>query len=418
MENFNDMKLPSEIIISLERMNITVPTEIQKKTIPSALRGADILASSQTGSGKTLAYLLPIIASVVEASANNRALVLVPTRELAHQVRSTLNKVTAQSKISSAVLIGGEPMAKQYAQLKNPPQVIVATPGRLIDHLNQGTLKLNGIKILVLDEMDRMLDMGMKEQVAEVNKYITGKAQVLMFSATMPADIIAFSQKYVTNPERISVGSTTKAAIQIKQETLHISDKDKFPELVKQLTERLGSTIVFVKTKRGADQLAKLLKFESFKVDAIHGDLNQNRRDRVISSFSAGRSQVLVATDVAARGLDIRHIMHVINYDLPMCAEDYLHRIGRTGRAGAEGNALSFISPEDMIRWKAIDKLITRGESTKREDMFRSRPPRKSFGRDRKPSSSLSDNRKRSRFGDNNTGGNRKLGEDFKRGRA
>ncbi|RYE05761.1 MAG: DEAD/DEAH box helicase [Rickettsiaceae bacterium] len=418
MKNFNDMTLPSEIIASLDKMNITVPTEIQVKTIPSALKGADILASSQTGSGKTLAYLLPIIASINNID-NNRALVLVPTRELAHQVRSTLNKVTINLKISSAVLIGGEPMMKQYAQLKSPPQVVVATPGRLIDHLNQGTLKLNGIKILVLDEMDRMLDMGMKEQVAEINKHINTKAQVLMFSATMPADIIAFSQKYVVNPERISIGSSTKAAAQIKQETLHISDGDKFGELVKQLTARAGSAIVFVKTKRGADQLAKLLKFQDFKADAIHGDLNQSRRDRVISSFSAGRSQVLVATDVAARGLDIKHIMHVINYDLPMCAEDYLHRIGRTGRAGAEGHALSFISPDDMIRWKAIDRLMTKGESTKREDMMGSRGPRKSFNGDRKkfvPAGT--GNRKRSKFGSDRPGGNRKPSENFKHNRA
>lgn len=417
MKNFNDMTLPSEIIASLDKMNITTPTEIQIKTIPSALKGADILASSQTGSGKTLAYLLPIIASISNVGVNNRALVLVPTRELAHQVRSTLNKVTINLKVSSAVLIGGEPMVKQYAQLKSPPQVVVATPGRLIDHLNQGTLKLNGIKILVLDEMDRMLDMGMKEQVAEINKYMNVKAQVMMFSATMPADIIAFSQKYVVNPERISIGSSTKAATQIKQETLHISDKDKLPELIKQLTKRIGSTIVFVKTKRGADQLAKLLKFENFKADAIHGDLNQNRRDRVISSFSAGRSQVLVATDVAARGLDIRHIMHVINYDLPMCAEDYLHRIGRTGRAGAEGNALSFISPDDVIRWKAIDRLMTKGESTKREDMMGSRSgPRKSFGADRKKFSPATNN-KRNKFS-NDRNGNRRTNESFKHNRA
>lgn len=410
MENFNNISLPSEIVISLERMNITIPTEIQKKTIPLALQGLDILASSHTGSGKTLAYLLPMVLAIIKNKS--RGLVLVPTRELAHQVRTMLNKITMDFKISSAVLIGGEPMAKQYAQLKHPPQVVVATPGRLIDHLNQGTIKLNNVKTLILDEMDRMLDMGMKEQVAEINKHMTDKAQVMMFSATMPQDIISFSQKYVNNPERISVGSTTTAAIQIKQETLHIADKEKFAELMKQLTQRVGSAIVFVKTKRSADQLARMLKSENFKADAIHGDLNQGKRERVIGAFSAGRSLILVATDVAARGLDIKHIKHVINYDLPMCAEDYLHRIGRTGRAGAEGSALSFISPDDAIRWKAIDRLMNKGESTKREDMFGSKS---SFNKNnRSPSNNR--NKTKARFGDsngirrkfNNSGGDRR----------
>jgi superfamily II DNA/RNA helicase len=393
-------------------MNIIIPTEIQKKTIPVALLGTDILASSQTGSGKTLAYLLPIISSIIKN--NSRALVLVPTRELANQVRTTLNNVTTQFKISSAVLIGGEPMAKQYAQLKRPPQVVVATPGRLIDHLGQGTLKLAGVQTLVLDEMDRMLDMGMKEQVAEVNKHLSGKVQVMMFSATMPPDILTFSQKYVVNPERISVGSTTKAAIQITQETINVSDRDKFPELIKQLNERKGTIIIFVKTKRSADQISKMLKSESFRADAIHGDLNQNRRDRVMSAFSLSKIDILVATDVAARGLDVKHVKHVINYDLPMCAEDYLHRIGRTGRAGAEGNALSFISPDDVIRWRAIERLQNKGETTSREDMFGDkkggRRPERQGRRNFSGNSAGGGGRK---FGENrNSEGPRKFGEN------
>jgi ATP-dependent RNA helicase DeaD len=444
MENFNNMDLPVEVISALERMSITMPTEIQKKAIPVALKGGDILASSQTGSGKTLAYLLPIISSIIKN--DSRALVLVPTRELAHQVRTMLNKVTIGFKITSAVLIGGEPMAKQHMQLKTPPQVIVATPGRLLDHLSQKTVKLIGVKTLVLDEMDRMLDMGMKEQVADINKFIPEKAQVLMFSATMPQDIITFSYKYVVNPERITVGSTTTAAIQIKQETLKINDKDKFPELLKQLGERAGAIIIFVKTKRGADQLAKMLKTENHKADAIHGDLNQNRRDRVISAFSNYKIQILVATDVAARGLDIKHVLHVINYDLPMCAEDYLHRIGRTGRAGAEGNALSFISPDDNIRWKAIERLMTKGESTKREDMFGPRKARSGPARPGKRTFSGNSHRSseggrkfsgnstsntggagngsanrssRPRFGENKSSdGGRKFNDSFKRSRA
>ncbi|WP_375333793.1 DEAD/DEAH box helicase [Candidatus Tisiphia endosymbiont of Xenochironomus xenolabis] len=374
MKNFN---LPNEVIISLEQMNITSPTEIQREAIPIAMQGSDILASSQTGSGKTLAYLLPIVNSFIQTKS--MALVLVPTRELASQVRTTLTNVTTQIKLPSAVLIGGEPMHKQFTQLKANPKVVIGTPGRIIDHLLRGTLKLNTVQLVVLDEMDRMLDMGMKEQLEEINKYIPEKRQVLMFSATMPKHIIALSQKYVINPKRITIGSTTQAASQIKQETLRVSDKEKFPELIKQLNQRDGSIIIFVKTKRGADQLAKMLKFEDHKAEAIHGDLTQGRRDHVIASFRSSRHRIMVATDVAARGLDIPHTQHVINYDLPMSPEDYLHRIGRTGRAGLSGCALSFISPEDNIRWKAIDRLMNQGESTSREEMTGSKNRRRAF---------------------------------------
>lgn len=375
MKNFN---LPNEVIISLERMNITSPTEIQKQTIPIAMQGMDVLASSQTGSGKTLAYLLPIINSIVQTKL--MALVLVPTRELATQVREAFTKVTAQFKLNSAVLIGGEPMPKQFSQLRANPKVIIGTPGRIIDHLQRGTLKLSTVNLVVLDEMDRMLDMGMKEQLEEINKHIPEKRQVLMFSATMPKHIIALSQKYVTNPKRITVGSSTKAALEITQETLRLTDKEKFPELIKQLNQRIGSVIIFVKTKRGADQLARMLKHENHSAEAIHGDLSQSRRERVIMAFRNSRNRIMVATDVAARGLDIPHTQHVINYDLPMCPEDYLHRIGRTGRAGATGFALSFISTEDNIRWRAIDRLINQGESTPREEMAGPRKPRRPFG--------------------------------------
>lgn len=365
MKSFN---LPEEIIFSLEKMKITSPTEIQKEAIPIAMQGEDILASSQTGSGKTLAYLLPIVTSYL--NTKTMSLVLVPTRELATQVQDTLAKVTAKIKLPTAVLIGGQPMYKQFAQLRANPKVVIGTPGRIIDHLLRGTLKLDTTGLVVLDEMDRMLDMGMKEQLEEINKYIATKRQVLMFSATMPKHIIELSKKYVVNPKRITIGSTTKAASQITQETLRLTDKEKFAELIKQLNARSGSIIIFVKTKRGAEQLAKMLKIEDHKAEAIHGDLSQGRRERVISSFRASRHRIMVATDVASRGLDIPHTQHVINYDLPMCPEDYLHRIGRTGRAGATGAALSFISPEDSIRWKAIDRLINQGEITLRKDMM------------------------------------------------
>ncbi|MFY9589463.1 DEAD/DEAH box helicase [Rickettsia endosymbiont of Halotydeus destructor] len=377
MKNFN---LPDELISSLEKINITTATEIQKQAIPLAMNGADILASSQTGSGKTLAYLLPIINSFINTKST--ALVLVPTRELASQICNALKSVTKELKMSSAVLIGGEPMPEQFRQLKNNPKVVIGTPGRIIDHLTRGTLKLNSIGIVVLDEMDRMLDMGMKEQLEEINKYLPEKRQVLMFSATMPKHIVSLSQKYLKDPVRITVGSANKAAPEIKQESLRISDREKFGELTKQLDTRDGSVIIFVKTKRSADQLAKMLKSENHKAEAIHGDLSQRQRERVILSFRQSRHRIMVATDVAARGLDIPHTQHVINYDLPMCPEDYLHRIGRTGRAGATGNALSFICPDDIMRWKAIDRLINQGESTERSELMGKNNRRKPFGTD------------------------------------
>lgn len=384
MKNFN---LPDELVNVLEKMNITTPTEIQKQAIPKAMEGADVLASSQTGSGKTLAYLLPIVNSFLNNKTS--ALVLVPTRELATQISTTLNKIALQFKLNSAVLIGGEPMPKQFMQLKKNPKIIIGTPGRIIDHLTRGSLKLNHINITVLDEMDRMLDMGMKEQLEEINKFLPEKRQVLMFSATMPKHIIALSQKYLNNPVRITVGSANKAAVEIKQESLKILDKEKFVELNKQLDARFGSIIIFVKTKRSADQLAKMLRSENHKAEAIHGDLSQRQRERVILSFRRSNHRIMVATDVAARGLDIPHTQHVINYDLPMCPEDYLHRIGRTGRAGAQGFALSFISPDDTIRWRAIDRLINQGESTSRNELMSDKNNRKrSFSNSRRNNNS------------------------------
>ncbi|WP_347938990.1 DEAD/DEAH box helicase [Rickettsia oklahomensis] len=394
MKNFN---LSEELIIALETMNITEPTEIQKQSIPIAMIGSDILASSQTGSGKTLAYLLPVIDSFIKNKTTT--LILVPTRELATQIYSTFNKVTTSYKMNSAVLIGGEPIFKQCIQLKRNPKVIIGTPGRIIDHLNRGSLKIDRIGITVLDEMDRMLDMGMKAQLEEINKFLPEKRQVLMFSATMPKHIMDLSQKYLNNPVRITVGATNKAAAEIKQESIHIADKEKFSELTKQLDNREGSVIIFVKTKRSAAQLAKMLKYENHKAEAIHGDLSQRQRERVILSFRKSNHRIMVATDVAARGLDIPHTQHVINYDLPMCPEDYLHRIGRTGRAGAIGHALSFISPEDVIRWRAIDRLVNKGESTPHSE-FRNKNNRKRLfskrtGGDSKEFNSFNNNRRR-----------------------
>ena len=366
--NFNEMNLPTEILGNLTRMGILIPTEIQKQSIPSAIQGSDILASSQTGSGKTLAYLLPAITKILQERA--KILVLVPTRELAVQVCAALNKTAGRIKISGAAIIGGEPFGKQVSKLMTKPDVIVATPGRLIDHLTRKTVNLNEFKYLVLDEMDRMLDMGMKEQIDQINKYLPATRQVLMFSATMPNHIVEASHKYLNNPHKITIGQANKAAPEIDQQFIDIKEELKYSELDNQLNSKDGTIIVFVKTKRGADKLARNLKNNGHKAEAIHGDLNQGKRTKVLDAFRKEKTRILVATDVAARGLDVDHIKYVFNYDLPSCPEDYLHRIGRTGRAGAKGFAISFVAGADIIRKKAIDRLINKGQSSR--EVFKS----------------------------------------------
>ena len=365
MKNFIDIGLPTEIVDALAQMNVTAPTEIQAQAIPLALGGHDILASSQTGSGKTLAYLLPTISAILKSGG--KALILTPTRELTLQVCETLNKMSRKVAVSGAAIIGGESFFKQTIKLKAKPNFIVGTPGRMIDHLTRKTIKLEDFRFLILDEMDSMLDMGMKKQLDQILNYMPKERQVLMFSATVPGHILEISRKYLNNPQRITIGSTTKPAPEVEQQFLKISQGDKYKELGNQLISKEGTAIVFVTTKRGADKLTGKLRDDGHRVDVIHGGLNQHKRSKVIAGFRAEKTRVLVATDVAARGLDVNHIKLVFNYDLPMSAEDYLHRIGRTGRAGAKGHAISFVSPEDNSKMRAIEKLINKGESTPRE---------------------------------------------------
>lgn len=249
-------------------------------------------------------------------------------------------------------------MFKQLQQLKRNPRLIVGTPGRINDHLLRRSLVLNKTDFLVLDETDRMLDMGFGIQLEQIAKFLPAKRQTLMFSATLPANIISLSRKYLTNPVRIAIGSTTAAADNIRQEIVKTNDAQKYGELMKQLKERDGSVLIFVKTKFGAERLAAKLNRENQSADAIHGDLRQAKRERVIANFRKMKSRILVATDIAARGLDIPHIESVINYDLPQCPEDYIHRIGRTARAGASGIAVNLLTPKEASQWKAIYKLM------------------------------------------------------------
>lgn len=367
MENFSELNLPPKLLASLQAMKFTTPTPIQAQAIPPALEGKDILGSAQTGTGKTGAFGIPLIAKLL-TTPRGSALVLTPTRELAVQVMEALRQMLGKySSISTALLIGGESMPKQIQALRSRPRLIVGTPGRINDHLERGTLMLHDANFLVLDETDRMLDMGFGIQLDRIMKFMTAQRQTLLFSATLPPEIVKISNKYLTSPVRVSVGSTTTPITRITQEIVRTNEADKYDHLLKQLEQRTGSVVIFVKTKFGADRLAEKLSRRKLSAEAIHGDLHQNRRDRVLKAFRDSKFRILVATDLASRGLDIPHIEHVINYDLPQCPEDYIHRIGRTARAGAEGAALCLITPQDAEKWYAIQKLINPEEAAKME---------------------------------------------------
>ncbi|MGA2654387.1 MAG: DEAD/DEAH box helicase [Gammaproteobacteria bacterium] len=343
-------------------MNYTTPTEIQAKAIPMAMAGHDILGSAQTGTGKTAAFAIPLINKLIE-DPSATALILTPTRELAEQVMDVLHQLLNKRRdIKSALLIGGVPIQKQFLRLKDHPRVIVGTPGRINDHLDRRSINFKNNRILVLDEADRMLDMGFGVQLEDIAKHLPNERQTFMFSATIPKRILALSEKFLNNPQRIKIGATHAPLAKIKQDVLRTTEDGKYSSLLKELDIRTGSVIIFAKTKRKVDQLARKLN-EKMGAGAMHGDLRQHQRTRILREFRDQKYRILVATDVAARGLDIPHIEHVINYDLPQAPEDYIHRIGRTARGNAEGSALCFISREDEKYWRAIERLLGGDES-------------------------------------------------------
>jgi superfamily II DNA/RNA helicase len=360
MHHFNELQLPSLLQKALKEMNFEKPTPIQAKAIPIAFSERDLIGCAQTGTGKTAAFCIPVIAQLLKFPEKS-ALILVPTRELGTQIREVLRKLTVYlPEIKSVLLIGGISMESQVRAIQHKPRVIVATPGRLVDHLKRRTISLSTLGVLVLDEADRMLDMGFAPQLNEILNFLPKTRQTLFFSATLPVDIEKLSSRFLKDPVRVTIEVASQPAQKIQQSVVQTNAASKNDTLMGELNLRKGSVLVFARTKARTDRVARYLELSGHPVTRLHGGRTQGQRNSAVSGFRNGRFRILVATDIAARGMDIAHIAHVINYDLPQAPEDYIHRIGRTGRAGAEGQAVSFLTPEDQSQWQEISRLLTR----------------------------------------------------------
>ena len=356
--DFHTFKLPKLLLKALQKISFTRPTPIQKATIPLALSGKDILGVAQTGTGKTGAFAIPLAANLLQSS-DASVLVLTPTRELAVQVMDIFRALLSfDNRVRTALLIGGVPMHGQLRRLKGNPRLIVGTPGRINDHIERGTLSVSDTKTLVLDEMDLMLNMGFDVQVERIVSKMKGVRQRLMFSATLPKRIAKIADKYLKDPAKLSVGDGTMPRKDIEQVVMEVGRGDKYKKLATQLDEREGGVIIFVRTRLGADRVSMRLSKDGYACAAMHGNLRQSKRQRVLKGFREKRYRILVATDVASRGIDVPHIRHVINYDLPESAEDYVHRIGRTARGEMEGSAISFITKVERKKWRAIQRFL------------------------------------------------------------
>jgi ATP-dependent RNA helicase RhlE len=354
--SFAALKLSPQSLQALDRAGFEHPTPIQVGAIPPALQGRDVIGTAATGTGKTAAFLLPIIERLA-GKTGTRALVLAPTRELALQIGEELERFGRARHVRGAVVIGGVGMGNQTAALREGRGVVVATPGRLVDHLQQGSARLDGIEVLVLDEADRMLDMGFKPQLDRVLARLPRQRQTLLFSATMAGEVADFARAHLRDPVRIEVARSGTTAARAEQQVFLAPQQEKLALLLTLLERDDVSTLVFTRTKRRADRVAKGLDRAGHKVARIHADRSQAQRRSALDGFKDGTYRVLVATDIAARGIDVADIGHVVNFDLPHVPEDYVHRVGRTARAAASGRASSFTSPEEQELLRAIERL-------------------------------------------------------------
>jgi ATP-dependent RNA helicase RhlE len=356
--SFTDLGIAPKLLDILSKNKFTTPTPIQHQSIPAAIEGKDIMGIAQTGTGKTLAFGIPMIQRIAQSQGKSKGLVVLPTRELTLQVNDTLKKVGGSLGLKTAILIGGESMNRQIRALQMQPHIIIATPGRLIDHLESGRLRLNNTHILVLDEADRMLDMGFAPQIKKILSAVPTERQTMLFSATMPNEIVNIAKSYMALPLRIEVARAGTATETVEQELFFIPKDGKLALLKNLLEEYKGSILVFSRTKFGAKKIARAIRSFGHTADEIHSNRSLNQRLEALNGFKIGRYRVLVATDIAARGIDVTGIQLVINYDLPENAEDYVHRIGRTGRAGMAGKAISFATPDQRRDVRDIERLI------------------------------------------------------------
>ena len=360
--SFKKLGLSDELLNAIQEKGYSQTTPVQEKTIPYILQGLDILAGAQTGTGKTAAFALPILNRLQQSDSKRRrirALVLTPTRELASQVGGSFRDYGSNLRFKTAVIYGGVSIKTQKDKLRNGVDIVVATPGRLLDHLNQRTLDLSETEVFVLDEGDRMLDMGFIVDIKKIIKHLPDKRQNLLFSATFPKEIKSLAARLLDSPKQIQMSPQNSITEKVKQKIYPVDRARKRELLIHSIKEeKWFQVLVFIKTKRAADKLTKQLNKHRIKADAIHGDKTQAARTRALKSFKDGNIQVLVATDVAARGIDINLLPFVINYNLPMVPEDYIHRIGRTARAGKEGTAISLVSADEFHLLSEIERLL------------------------------------------------------------
>lgn len=353
---FSDLEIDSRILKSLKGLNLDVPTPIQCQAIPIAIKGSDIVGIAQTGTGKTFAFGIPMIQKIL--LERNQGMVIVPTRELAIQVTESLRRIAKDFNLNIATIIGGENMGKQLFALRRRPQIIVATPGRLIDHLKRRTIKLDQIKTLVLDEADMMFDLGFTPQIEEILRQAPKEKQTMLFSATMPPEIARLAANHLKLPIRIEVAPQGTAADNVEQTVFVLKANERFSYLEKIIKENKGSILVFVRTRYSVRDITRKLVSLGHHATEIHSDLSLVQRRKSLDSFKTGRNRIMIATDVAARGLDINGIEIVINYDLPDNSSDYIHRIGRTARAGKSGRAISLATPNQLKNIRAIESLM------------------------------------------------------------
>lgn len=364
------MALAPQLLAALDKMTITVPTDVQSQAIPVGLSESDLIAIAQTGSGKTLAFALPIL-TALEKKPGSRALVLAPSREMAQQIYKVFEQLYAEAPISASLVIGGIPSAKQISGLKKNPRLIVGTPGRLNDHLLNNKLLLQNVEIVVIDEADRMLDVGFAPQLKNIQSTMRGRRQTMMFSASFGQAVESLAKVFMNNDAfMIRSAQAEEPVASLRQKVLFIDKKMKEDRLLDELNAAKGSVIVFTGSQHSCESVGKYLKEYGYSTNLIHGGLSQGQRNRVIRDFREGKTRVLVATDLLARGLDVPHVEHVFNFDLPFQSEDFLHRIGRTARAGRGGNAVTFVSWSDYKMYQKVKPYLQGAEEIKVDPDF------------------------------------------------